>query len=211
MPNREPLPHLLHINLSQNSISLSPCLSLFWSLHTGMPLSLTESGLCFIWAGKYQIKRRVLKEALNCGNRAAVVVKQMNMPCDQREREGEVEEGDRLHVQEIRFFNHCTMTAGCGDNCIPGSEVSHKRKSTNREQEQIILRLMEWFNHSALGQWKVWFIAPLWNVPQMFFVFDVCDWVGKGLFGIDVVIMACMCIEQRGIMWTKRERTGQKQ
>ncbi len=103
MPNREPLPHLLHINLSQNSISLSPCLSLFWSLHTGMPLSLTESGLCFIWAGKYQIKRRVLKEALNCGNRAAVVVKQMNMPCDQREREGEVEEGDRCMFKKSDF------------------------------------------------------------------------------------------------------------
>lgn len=45
----------------------------------------------------------MLKEALNCGNRDAVVVKQMNVPCDQRERVGEVEEGDRsgLHVQEI--------------------------------------------------------------------------------------------------------------
>lgn len=115
--------------------------SLFFlvSSHWHVSLSLTESGLCFIWAGKYQIKRRVLKEALNCGNRAAVVVKQMNVPCDQREREGEVEEADRsgLHVQEIWFVSHCIMTVvtRCGDNCIPGPEVSCKRKSTNRESK----------------------------------------------------------------------------
>ncbi len=133
--------------------------SLFFGLFTlaCLSLSLTESGLCFIWVGKYQIKRRVLKEALNCGNRAAVVVKQMNVPCDQREREGEVEEGDRsgLHVQKNLIVSHCIMTAVtcCGDNCIPGPEVSRKRKSTNRESKSKLY----W------GWWSDWTTALLAN------------------------------------------------
>lgn len=130
-PKCEPRP------ISAASVALKiESFSLLWSLHTGMSLSLslTESGLCFIWAGKYQIKRRVLKEALDYGNRAAVVVKQTNM----RERE------ERRPVLvactaliEIWFVSFCTMTAVtcCGDNCIPDPEVSRKKESTNRESK----------------------------------------------------------------------------